>query len=417
MNIAPLPTAIPAKTGLLQHDASLPALARNAVIQATALDEAALVKRLLNGQATASMPTLATPEGYHYIPRARQSSQLHTAPSGDILFLSPHPSDVSGDFFPLLICKLQGLGNTCRQLLLTRGEKGDDRYPEPVTIYIRQQEEAEAALITGINTEYLTRKDGQFGLWDNAAYFPDGELMSHLPALTERLKQLITTKKPRILALPALYPDHPDHLATAIAALNAIMQLREEGFFLEHGEIDILTSDPEFAVALGQPYAVSQIPQAFGGSKAAEALPTELSHFTYRYALDAHTGLVTPADDICDTTQGFTFAEHPMAVPPIIITAPQSTMRSKLQALYTHRTQMHAGKDYTALIPMVDKLRAVQLGQADDIPHAEWATGIYPIQIPGVTRTQHSILDQLPDNTVYQLAKKETTHHHATMAM
>ncbi|MCC7260379.1 MAG: PIG-L family deacetylase [Alphaproteobacteria bacterium] len=334
-------------------------------------------------------PERATPDGFRYVAHVRpEHTPMGDALPGDTLFLSPHPSDVSGDFFPLLIHHLHALGMPCRQLLVTRGEKGNAPMPEHETINLRAEEEAQAAQITGINVEYLSTDASAHDLHDDAHHFRDGELLQQLPELTQRLKEYIRREKPRRLALPALYPDHPDHVATAIAALNAVIELRDEKFFedTQHGPIEIFTSDPEFALAAGVPWAVQEV------------VDSRVHVPRYQYAVDKTTGLVNPVADITAENDPDAFAfEGAFAVPPLLVTASEAIESEKIKALLMHRSQTGCDeKPYLELLPVVDGVRGKQAG-------SDWATALYPINIPGVTARRFSLADLLPQENVFQL--------------
>ncbi len=345
-----------------------------------------LIRGLLQGAGHA--PARATPDGYAYV--SRETGR--PLPPGDTLFLSPHPSDVSADFYPLLIHHLQAVGGSYQQLILTRGEKGDLPRDPAEVMEIRRGEEARSAAITRINIAYLTRKPGDCAFQDNSAYFPDGGLLDCLPAVTARLKEAIRDAAPRRLALPSLYPDHPDHLATALAAIQAVVELREEGFFHEaaHGPVEILTSDPEFALTLGQPWVMEALDQA------AFTCP-----YQYRYHVD-ESGFIHPAGDVTHAHDPASFVfDGPIAVPPFIVLSSDEAQQSKLHALSQHATQIQNGKAYAQLIPAVDRLRAQQV----ETESARWATGLYPLKIPGVTPDTHPLIDALPAGSVFQLKR------------
>lgn len=334
-------------------------------------------------------PEHATPAGFSYVAHVRPE---HTPPGdalpGDTLLLSPHPSDVSGDFFPILIHHLHAQGMPCRQLLVTRGEKGNPPMSDDETIDLRAEEEAQAAQVTGINVEYLTTDASAHDLHDDAHHFHDGELLQQLPELTQRLKEYIRQEKPRRLALPSLYPDHPDHVATALAALNAVIALRDEGFFTDtqHGPIEIFTSDPEFALAAGVPWAAQEI------TDSGVHIPR------YRYAVDEATREVNAVADITaeNDPDAFSF-EGAFAVPPLLVTASEAIESAKIKALLMHRSQTGCDeKPYLDLLPVVDGVRGKQAG-------SDWATAVYPINIPGVTARRFSLADLLPQENVFQL--------------
>jgi LmbE family N-acetylglucosaminyl deacetylase len=406
-------------------DASAPAMeaspAERAYRQTLAVTEESLVQNLLGSQARhcANLPPLL-PEGFAYLPRETGKS----VDLGKTLFLSPHPSDVSADFYPVLIRQIRALGGECRQIILTRGEHGDDSRTPHETIAVRHREEQRSAALTGLNVDYLTRHGQASSLYDDAQYFPDGQLLQHLPELIDRLKQTIQHEHPTRLGLPALYPDHPDHLATAVAAIHALLQLREEGYFLHHGPIEVFTSDPEFGIAAGQPWAVQQmldlcssITHHHGDGASLPPLADLLLHavsgipaLEYRYRTDPKTRAILPASDITNRhdAHAFTFA-GPVAVPPLIIAASAEDEQAKLKALFEHKTQME-GKSYANLIPQVDRLRALQIQESQQHhgalagqPAPEWATALYPVEIPGITTGASSLIDALPQGHVFQL--------------
>lgn len=372
-----------------------------------AASEQDLLTQLLANQTNIPQTKTATPQGYQYVARITGTGKPLV---GETLFLSPHPSDVSADFFPYLIDHLQKLGSNYSQLLLTRGEKGHEPSTSEQTVALRLTEELNSAQISGINVSFLTRQAGEYNIMDDKHYFPDGSLLEHLPELVERLKEHIRHNPPARLAIPSLYPDHPDHLATALAALNAVIQLKDEGFFKNHEKIEIITSDPEFGVALGQPWAVQEVEKILNNIAKTQSQPeSAIKHFRYLCQMDPETGRIEPSPDITQqfAETGFCF-DLPMAVPPIIIAATEEQHEKKMHALSQHETQI-LGKAYANLIPTADRVRGLQISNpkcTQDEATYHWAAGLYPISIPGVTvDSRNSLIDALPNSIVFQLQK------------
>jgi LmbE family N-acetylglucosaminyl deacetylase len=389
--------------------------------------EAELIAGLPNvdGNPELAVPTQATPEGYGYVPMETGKA----APQGEVLFLAPHATDASSDFFALLIQELNKLNISNRQLILTRGEKGDSDQiydaDERGTIARRLDEERRAAEIIGINVDYLTLKEGPHDfVHDDEYYLPDSRLIRRLPDLKAGIKQHFITHHPSFVCLPSLEdsPDHIDHLATAIAFIEVALELRDEGYFEQYGPIEIYTSDPEFAVANGQTWSVNQMPVELGGTVTPEQRAEMGWHgeilerfFPYRYRLEKETGLVKPVEDITrtDDPEAFKF-RSPLAVPPLIVSVDKGVMVSKLQALLQHDTQVgketgrdylgeENAKDYAEKIPYIDFIRALQLAGNRLKPGHKWATALYPVTIPGVTREEPTLVQALPSGTVFQL--------------
>lgn len=346
------------------------------------------------------------PENHQYVPvKTGNPAPL----SGDTLFLSPHPSDSSADFFPIFMRKLKDLGCGCRQLVLTRGEKGlsEDETDLAKVIRVRRAEEAGSAEHVGVKTRYLTRNgelidhftDPRFEDPESELFFPDGELMPNIRELTDCLKREIAAKPPARLAIPAFYADHPDHLATAIAAVNALIELEKDGFFQTHAPIEVFTSDPEFAVATGQSWALDNTPSTYGGR--GEAVDPELVQpISYGWVKDPETGLIFPSNDIREA--GNVTFDEPFATPPFILSVSEEEERFKMTALGHHSTQIE-GKDYAALIPAANLFMGTRLPESD-----EWGIGVFPVNIPGVTPQSSAMLAAMPDGTVYQLCDANT---------
>lgn len=376
------------------------------ILRATAeVPEAELLTRLVDAAGIAGLQATALPSGYGYVAReTRRRGAAVEAGGGETLFLSPHPSDVSGDFAPLLIGHMRRSGLSYRQVLLTRGEKGNDPMDEAEVIALRATEERNAAGLMGLNVTYLTRTDGDHALEDHDQYFPDGALLHYLPELTARLKAHIQQHTPRRLVIPSFYPDHPDHLATAFAAVEAVSALREEGFFEpdRHGPIEIYASDPEFAVSAGIPWARDRIHEA-----RSNGIAHTIPHYDYRYRIDEATGMVEPAELTEEAAAGAFVFQTAFAVPPLIVTVPDDIAEAKFHAMLQHGTQMN-GKAYRDLLPLVDRLRGLQVEAGNAQRGPLWGTGVYPLHIPGVTRLEHSLLDALPQENVYQLRRAES---------
>lgn len=308
-------------------------------------------------------PGKATPDDIEYVDMAGGGRKLE---QGLTLFLAPHPSDASADFFAPLIGIINDLGGKTQQLMITRGEDGIDAAHKWVTAQQRKHEELRSAAITGVKTECLTTGNIAKNSNGDGYYFPDGKLFENIDLLTRRLKQYIIENKPARIGIPGLYVDHPDHIATSIAAIRALEELKKEGFFEKNGTIEVFTSDPEFGVAKGQKWAQDET------IKQNKELP-DLRKYEPEISKLRGNSL--------------------MAVPTHIIKLTEAQMQRQLDALMQHKSQV-VGKPYPHLIEALYSVRGLQAG-------GEWGMGFYELKIPGVTcEPDQSILQSLPKGMV-----------------
>lgn len=337
-----------------------------------------MLAMLVNGSGTNSdiktAPGKTTPDAVAYVGMERGGKKFE---QGLTLFLSPHPSDASADFFAPLIGIINELGGETSQLMITRGEDGIDAAHQHATAYQRFEEERQSAVITGIKTKYLNTKDGKHGFYDDDFYFPDGKLFEHIGELAERLKDYIRDQKPARIGIPGLYVDHPDHIATSIAAIRALEELRDEGFFEKNGKIEVFTSDPEFGVASGQGWAWDATEKTKG-------------------KVTNHNGTLPELEKY---EPEISKLHGRMAVPTHIIKLTQEQVQHQLDALMAHKSQV-IGKPYPYLIEALYRVRGKQA-------NAEWGMGFYELNIPGITcdDPDRSILASLPHGNVAQAVR------------
>src|SRR5690606_22662360 len=117
-----------------------------------------------------------------------------------------------------------------------------------------------------------------------------------------------------------------------------------EGYFKEHGMIEIYASDPEFALACGVPWAVQNV-ASYQANRAVgdDCQDVPVAHYHYGYRVDDASGRVLPVDDITQTEDlsHHHMFDNPFAIPPVIVTASDELERNKIKALHQHETQMN----------------------------------------------------------------------------
>jgi len=337
------------------------------------------------------------PSGYAYRPPAIISVPSHNRKTTlRVVALSPHPSDATADLAAGILSTLAQRGALIEEWLLSRGELGSNSMAPAETIAVRIEEERHSAAMLGIKPSYLSR-DGalvtpedckEFANPESERYFPDGSLMEHIEELTELLKARFLADPPDCLILPSLYPDHPDHLATTLAALNALDQLR--GRLPQ--PIEVICSDPEFALSAGLPWAVENIPQVYGGRAAINGIE-RIKPFHFHWAQDQVTGVLSPAPIAHEVHHHHLREAAEVAVPPFMLGLSESQVMQQMQAIAGHETQMvewdHDGrpveKTYQRLIPGVSRMMAKLLPKATPGPEYGGACGLYPVNMPGIT--------------------------------
>lgn len=355
------------------------------------------------------IPDTALPKGYAYRPLVSEeySTDASIARGLKTVAFHAHPSDISGDFLPYIFLLEKGReGAEFQPVILSMGEasKARDRAPfnappegmskEDYFVEVRIKEEQAACDVLGMPyPHYLTNAEGKT--------FPDGGMMQHLSIMKDSMKQYIREHQPERIVRPSPYPDHADHLATYISGMNAILELQQEGYFKEHGKIEILACEPEFGVTKGRKAALNKIPQAFGGNLQVEEGSLDgLVHPRYYYHLDAITGKISPAHDITQQASGRkvqSLEKHTIAAAPYIVALSDEMVALKVKALEHHQTQV-GGTNYEEGIMSLDHLRGAEVG-------AQWGVGIYPIKIPEVTLENSPFLDNLNPSSVFQLEK------------
>ncbi len=402
---------------------------------------AAVVRGLMGGDMAAAeqshAPTIL-PDGYHYTP-VDPFAQPLPATARKTLIIGAHPSDAV-DFHYEVAKTLQERGDELQVLTLTLGELGVEDTPRDVVVDQRLDEEAQSLEALGVTPRYLRTQPGPNGaLFSTVAdvrqteeragerhvtidsaehYFPDGNLFSVLPQLTDQIEAYILAEKPSRLLLHSLKPDHPDHVATTVATLNALerIQAKYPQYFTEN-PIDIILSDPEFGVAAGQGWAKDHIPVELGGNLTAEARqqrgwawgfagentdhPT-FSAYQYHYASQGTA--ITPSSDIRNNeTPDATLNQHPLAVAPYIIASTQEMLNAFVQALAAHASQV-ATKPYGLEIPKVRRMRGLA---TDD--QTELGAGFHPVSMEGITRPIEAFLRDLaqPGHAIFQLMQQE----------
>lgn len=130
----------------------------------------------------------------------------------NVLVISPHPDDEAIGCGGT-ICSHIANGESVKVIFLTSGEKGGHGRTEEETIVVREQESKNAANIFQIKHLEFWRE-------------PDGSLQADR-VLVSRLVDLIIEADIQIIYVTHETEEHPDHVAAALLAKQAIGQLPE----------------------------------------------------------------------------------------------------------------------------------------------------------------------------------------------
>ena len=312
--------------------------------QVSLMSQSELLEVLYDGKS----PILsAPPEGFTYI--KIQKEKKNTVKRGRIGYFGPHPSDLP-DFIGGITSQLHNA--SMNEFLLTEGELGASPLSEDETRRIRRQEAIGGSIILENIIKVLSKENG--------IVLPDGDVLSHMDEATQLVKQTIQHEELSIIIAPGPEADHPDHVATFLAVMQALCQLGQEGYFIDKEIPAVYLTDPEYGYGSG-------------GSWAKEKIEAIVHDYPYLKQMEA---FVTP-DYIVDISAG---------------------MQKATAALLMHATQME-GKEYLWKIPMLKRVRGLQIGVA-------WAEGLRQVIFPGVSSNENKLAEYLPEKSMFILSPK-----------
>ena len=142
-------------------------------------------------------------------------------PSGGLVVLAPHPDDESIGC-GALIAAFRAAGRAVDVVVLTdgaMGSAGDRIGPSEALAALRRRETSDAlGRLGGGTLAFLA--------------LPDGRLIEHVAEARASLVALLRQRRPAVIAFPALYDRHPDHVACTPILLDALAAAGDAGIEL-----------------------------------------------------------------------------------------------------------------------------------------------------------------------------------------